>query len=107
LEPRKISIICKDSDGIGGEWAVGMASAPSRAECMHLWFFWSIKCMKMLFQSGPLGDLMAVDENVQQRRDQPPQLHVEELGTKVFFGVDATQLGPPVDGCFERIVPWT
>lgn len=63
--------------------------------------------MKMLFQSGPLGDLMAVDENVQQRRDQPPQLHVEELGTKVFFGVDATQLGPPVDGCFERIVPWT
>ena len=35
--------------------------------------------------------------------DQPPQV-LEELGTKVFFGVDATQLGPPVDGCFERIV---
>ena len=88
-----------------GQW-VWLRLRPGQNACI-CGFFWSIKCMKMLFQSGPLGDLMAVDENVQQRRDQPPQLHVEELGTKVFFGVDATQLGPPVDGCFERIVPWT
>ena len=88
-----------------GQW-VHVASVPFRpAGCTYVGCFGVSRHLKMLFQSVAFGDLRAVDEKFQQRRDQPPQLHMEELGTKVFYGVDATQLGPPVDGCFERIVP--
>ena len=83
------------------ERAVATCGFDSIQACrMHMWASWSIRrCCSSPWLLVIEWQLMRIFS-----KDQPPQV-LEELGTKVFFGVDATQLGPPVDGCFERIVP--